>query len=108
MKEKLKQAKGITLIALIITIIILLILAIVSISLVINQGILNKSKNAVDKYSEAESDEQAQLLKSEYEMAKYEGKTTGSFTDYVLETKYNGVKIGDIVNYNEGTGYIQQ
>ena len=42
-----KNIRGITLIALIITIIILLILAVTSITLIINQGILDKSKNAI-------------------------------------------------------------
>ena len=50
MKGKLKQTKGITLIALIITIIILLILAVVSIRLVVNNGILGKAEHAVNKY----------------------------------------------------------
>ena len=42
-----KKQSAITLIALIITIIILLILATVSISLIINNGMLDKAKNAV-------------------------------------------------------------
>ena len=53
--------KGITLVALIITIIVLLILATVSISLVINTGILNKAQHGVDKYSEEEEFEQVKL-----------------------------------------------
>ena len=100
MKGKLKQTKGITLVALVITIIILLILAVVSIRLVMNDGIIEKAEQGVNEYSEAEEDEQAQLLKAEYEMAKYEGKAKGTFADYVLQTKYNGVKVGDIVEYN--------
>ena len=52
--NKLKNKNGITLVALIITIIVLLILAMVSISLVMNSGIINKSKTAVDKYTEEE------------------------------------------------------
>lgn len=43
---------GITLVALVISIIVLLILATVSISLVINNGILDKAKYAVNKYSD--------------------------------------------------------
>lgn len=105
MKEKLKNKKGITLIALIITIIILLILTVVSIQLIINGGIVSKAEKGANEYSKSEADEQAQLLQAEYEMAKYEGKTTGSFTDYILDTKYNGAKIGDTVNYDEGIGF---
>ncbi len=48
--NKLKNKNGITLVALIITIIVLLILAMVSISLVMNSGIITKSKDSVDKY----------------------------------------------------------
>ena len=59
--NKLKNKNGITLVALIITIIVLLILAMVSISLVMNSGIITKSKTAVDKYSEEELQEQIKL-----------------------------------------------
>ena len=60
MKTK-KSRSAITLVALIITIIILLILATVSISLVINNGVLDKAQNGVDKYSEEEELEQIKL-----------------------------------------------
>ena len=53
--------KGITLVALIITIIVLLILATISISLVINNNILDKAQHGVDKYSEEEEFEQVKL-----------------------------------------------
>ena len=53
--------KGITLVALIITIIVLLILATVSISLVINNGVLDKAQHGVDKYSEEEELEKIKL-----------------------------------------------
>ena len=56
-----KDEKGITLVALVITIIVLLILATVSINLIINNGILDKAKLAVDKYSEGEELEQIKL-----------------------------------------------
>ena len=58
------ENKGITLVALIITIIVLLILATVSISLVINNGILDKAQHGVDKYSEEEELEQIKLAVS--------------------------------------------
>ena len=66
-----KKSKAITLVALIITIIILLILATVSISLIINSGIINNAKNSVDKYSDEEIAEQIKLAYSEHEMAKF-------------------------------------
>ena len=53
-KLKIKQEKGITLIALVVTIVVLLILAGVSISLVLNNnGVISKAKEARDKYAEA-------------------------------------------------------
>ena len=56
-----KSKSAITLVALIITIIVLLILATVSISLIINNGILNKAQYGIDKYSEEEELEQIKL-----------------------------------------------
>ena len=56
-----KNKSAITLVALIITIIVLLILATVSISLVINNGVLDKAQHGIDKYSEEEELEQIKL-----------------------------------------------
>ena len=75
MKGKLKQTKGITLIALIITIIILLILAVVSIRLVVNNGILGKAEHAVNKYQEEEIEEQIKLAYAEWQTAQFTGET---------------------------------
>ena len=62
MNKMLKNKSGITLIALVVTIVILLILAGVSISLVLdNNGIINRSKEARNKYGQARDNEQAQL-----------------------------------------------
>lgn len=66
--KKLENKKGITLIALVITIIVLLILATVSISLVINNGILDKAKYAVDKYSDEQIKEEIGLIVQEMKM----------------------------------------
>ena len=68
----LKANKGITLVALIITIIVLLILAGVSISMVLgNNGLLNNSKNAVNKYKAAEKNETNMLNEAEGIMQNY-------------------------------------
>ena len=65
MKEKLKNQKGITLIALVVTIVVLLILAGVSISLILdNNGIIQKSKDAKREYGQARENEQADLNKA--------------------------------------------
>lgn len=61
-KQKLKESKGITLIALVITIIVLLILAGVTIvTLTGDNGILTQAGNAKDKTTEAESIERVQV-----------------------------------------------
>ena len=78
-----KEDKGITLVALIISIIVLLILATVSISLVINNGILDKAKSAVDKYSDGENEEQIKLAYQEYQMAKYTGTDMSDIEDII-------------------------
>lgn len=56
-KEKIKQGKAITLIALVITIIILLILATITIVELRNTKLFNKTIEARDKYKQAESNE---------------------------------------------------
>ena len=52
MKEKIKNTKGITLVALIITIIVLLILAVVAITSINNNKILEYAKNGRDAYNQ--------------------------------------------------------
>ena len=59
--KKIKQDKGITLIALIITIIVLLILAVVTIGAITNQGIINYATNAKDDYNR-EAQNEAMIL----------------------------------------------
>ena len=72
MQKKIKETKGITLVALIITVIILLILAGVTISLVIGKnGLIAKSKESVEKYNEKAKEEQWQLEDFEAGMDLY-------------------------------------
>lgn len=66
-----REQKGITLVALIITIIVLLILAMVSISLVMNGGIIERANNAVHNYQASEQDEQRQLNDANQYMYNY-------------------------------------
>ena len=97
-KQKLKEYKGITLVALIITIIVLLILAVVAISAVSGNGILNHAQNARNSYSQAQTNEQATLdgylEKLNTESAKINGGGSGAKTlkdslNKVLSTKDN-------------------
>lgn len=80
---RVNNTKGITLVALVISIIVLLILATVSISLVINNGILDKAKYAVDKYSDGEIEEQIKLAYQEWQMAQFTG-TTENANDFIM------------------------
>ena len=67
-----RDARAITLIALIVTIIVILILAGVTIGFAVNdQGIFNKAKVATRTYKNAEVNEQAELIKSDFEIDKY-------------------------------------
>lgn len=73
-KERKKQAKGITLIALVITIIVLLILAGVTIATLTGEnGILQQTQNAKTKTTEGEEKEQIRLGYSEYQISKHTG-----------------------------------
>ena len=75
MKNLKKQAKGITLIALVVTIIVLLILAGVAISLTIGQnGIFARAQNAVNVYMQATENEATELEQIEQEIGKATGE----------------------------------
>ena len=76
--QMLKKKKGITLVALIITIIVLLILAGVSLSFVLNGGILDKSQQAVNEYQNAANNE-SEILE---------------YIDSTLEQKINEINSG--------------
>ena len=65
MNKKIRNERGITLIALVVTIVVLLILAGVSISLILdNNGIIQNSKDAKREYGQARENEQADLNKA--------------------------------------------
>lgn len=76
MKEKLKENKGITLIALVITIILLLILAGVTINIALgDNGLFKKSRQAVERSKLAQVEEDIKMdLLSAYLEAEIEGK----------------------------------
>ena len=97
------QNRGITLIALIITIIILLILAGVAINMVLGQnGILNNSKEATQKYKESQENEELSLILTNYYMAKLEDDNTDLAT-YLNKNNatLKGEKDGSyIIEYN--------
>ena len=98
-----KQAKGITLIALVVTIVVLLILAGVSLSLVIgNDGIMKRAKEAKNQYAEAQTNEEKQLNElangideMETEIKKVDGVPIPEGFVYVGGTKASGLVISD-------------
>ena len=93
-----KKQLAITLVALIITIIILLILATVSISLIINGGILDKAQHGVDKYSEEEELEQIKLAVSSA-MLKGNGFLDTENLNSELQEKFGEDK--EVIHNNE-------
>ena len=81
-KKMKKEEKGITLVALVITIVVLLILAGISLNLVMgNEGILIRSKEAVDKYGKQAENEQQGLNDVETWLGEKFGGSTGSGED---------------------------
>ena len=99
-KLKIKQEKGITLIALVVTIVVLLILAGVSISLVLNNnGVISKAKDAKNQYAEAQTNDEKQLNEVSDWIDTKVGDTTGG--DSV--TKIDGVPIPEGYYYVGGT-----
>lgn len=68
--RKIRNGKGITLIALIITIIILLILAMITIRILMNQGIIKHAQNATNSYTIEQEKERIALGYQNYKMDK--------------------------------------
>ena len=86
-KRRLKEQKGITLIALVVTIVVLLILAGVSISMLSGEnGIIRQAQEAKDKTKAEAIKERIQLWKSEQKINEYTGSTMqGTLADKLLE-----------------------
>jgi len=90
--KRLKNRKGITLIALVVTIIILLILAGVSLNLIAgSEGMLEKTSKAVDISEVAKAEEEIELIIAEKMIEYYEGKKDEELSVY-LKDKLNGTK----------------
>ena len=99
-KLKIKQEKGITLIALVVTIVVLLILAGVSISLVLNNnGVISKAKDAKNQYAEAQANEEKHFNEVTDWIDTKVGDTTGGGS----VTKIDGVPIPEGYYYVGGT-----
>ncbi len=97
-----KETKGITLIALVVTIVILLILAGVSLNLVLgNNGIINKAKEARDKYAEAAQNDEIALN----EVSGWLENSIGGETEENPDEDPGGGTVGD-VTIPEGYFYV--
>ena len=99
---KIKEEKGITLIALVITIIVLLILAGVSLSLIVGEdGITQRAITAAETYDIAGAKEQADLLVASYAGEFYQEKyisgneAATNIGDYISEQLKSGEDTGD-------------
>ena len=106
MKTKFKNAKGITLIALVITIIVLLILAGVTIAtLTGNNGILTKANEAKISNTDSEASEQFAILANEWAIEKNtNNKTLGEF----LNKKRTEGKLSSVEDNGNETYTIKQ
>ena len=82
MKEKIKNTKGITLVALIITIIVLLILAVVGITSINNNKILEYAKNGRDAYNQGRTNETETITEYEKYLDDNNPNKNGSPTEY--------------------------
>ena len=101
-KYKITQA-GITIIALVITIIVLLILAGITISMVSNDGILGKAKNAVAVSEKASAEDEMSMYLASLEVSKAEDENK-RLADYIQDDLGNG-EVEDFLN--NGDGYAQ-
>ena len=94
MKGKIKNAKGITLVALIITIIVLLILAVVAITSIRNSNIIKHAQNGREAYQQGKTNEIEKI--SEYE--KYlDENNQNKFLKYGVV--YSRINKGDEVDF---------
>jgi len=78
MNKRVKAEKGITLIALVVTVVVLLILAAITIPLLLNGGIIDRAKEGVTKYKDAEDKEKEEI--DEIIKVGNEVEETGSYT----------------------------
>lgn len=88
----------------ILNIIVLLILAMVSISLVMNGGIIERAERGTKAYSDAEIGEQIKLAYADWQLAQYNGETKTA-ADYIkdsLKTTFN--LTDDKISLNEENG----
>ena len=98
--KKLKEEKGLTLVALIITIVVLLILAVVAIGAVQDSNIIGHAQNAAGSYNQAKGNEVDTLTKYEEEIEKYVPVSKEK------EYKFTLNQLGDWTVYKTYQGFL--
>ena len=89
---KMKEMRGITLVALVVTIVVLLILAGVSINTVLgDDGIIKKAKEAAEATKRASAEEEMNRLVLEYQLAKDDETLESFLQEKVTEGRIDGV-----------------
>ena len=97
---KTKEARGITIISLVITIVVLLILAGVSINLLLgDNGIITKAKEAKDSYSKSAVKEKVGFLLNEYKIDKATGENA-EFAKFLRKNLQVGVAENEDTTYS--------
>ena len=99
--RKIKNQKGITLVALVITIIILLILATISIQSLTNTGLFSKAQEAKEKMQNAEENQAKMLNEYEDELNKYISGTVKE--TFKGTTVADAIQYGDVLNKDDNT-----
>lgn len=111
MKTKIKQEKGITLIALVVTIVVLLILAGVSLNAIFSDsGIIKKAQEAQNKMDEAQQKDLSSINELNTWLDNQVNETTGE-GDSVIKigntTEYTVTSTGKILNWKY-TNFLQE
>ena len=92
-KQLIKNAKGITLVALVVTIVILLILAGVTITMTLGEnGLFTRAQAARKEYEQSEVQEGLSMLITQYTWDKVSEKTDKSLGDYLKDNGATSVK----------------
>ena len=105
-RERRREEKGITLVALVVTIIVLIILAGVTLNIVLdNDGIINKAQQAVGDYENSQREEQEILNELENYMNNPGGGSGGGITyvgDVPIPSEYTASQISTEDSESEG------
>ena len=97
-----KGQKGITLVALVVTIIVLLILAGITIKILMNSGLIQKTNLARDTYTKVKDNEQKELNRAENLINNFEGINLLAELFYFTSTDSNW----DVKNVKEALDYL--